>query len=395
MKRTELKVAHIVEAFTGGICTYFRNVLPALSKEGFEITLICSLERQAQDSFDTLASLQDQGIRIHILPMKRKVKILNDFLAFMRLRKILAVEDFDIIHTHCSKAGALGRLAAFFAGKKTIFYTPHCFAFLRCQNRFQKHLYRWVERMLGQITRQLIAVSKSEAQIAIQNHIVSPEKCTTIYNGLIRNWSENYLSVENIKLKHGIPQKARVVVTLCRLTEYKGIRRFLEMAQLSQNKDTTFILAGEGDLRESVERFILKNNLSHKLRFLGFQAHPEELYEIADIVVLCSDAEGLPYTLLEAMFAKRPVVATAVPGNTELISHLETGILAPATSIGLSRAVDYLLSDRSLQTNLANNAYEYCCRQHLLEDQVRQLAKLYRRHAADLQTIPVIEGNPI
>jgi glycosyltransferase involved in cell wall biosynthesis len=382
MHRGPSKVVHIVEGFVGGTRTYFCNVLPALVKNGFDVTLVCSLNRSCPDSASRISELQTSGVKVNIIPMYREISPLRDIRSFITILRLLLRVKPDIVHTHCSKAGALGRVAAFLTRRRVIVHSPHCFAFLRCRGRSKKLVYLFLERMLGKLTTRLAAVSPSEANAAVGSHIVRPDRVVLISNGLSNGQplGPNDYSAKGLCDKGllGIDKDSSVVTTACRLVDYKGVFRFLDAAKASRAANTVFLLAGDGELKQAAQKFICENGLTGKVRLLGYVSNMDRLYAVSDLVVLCSDAEAQPYLLLEAMRAKCPVVATAAPGNTDLISHGRTGLLVEPSPAAIATAIDGLLADIEKRVEYAASAYAYFREHHSLEKQVAQLSRAYR-----------------
>lgn len=184
MKRKSLKIVHIVEACAGGVNTYLRGVLPGLAAEGFEVILVCSLERDCPTTARTMTVLKEHGVQVHVIEMARQINVARDLRSLVEFVRLLYQLQCDIVHTHCSKAGALGRIAAVLAGVRTILHTPHCFAHLRTSGRLKRLAFVWLERLLGCITTRLVAVSESEVHAAITSRIMPLRKCTVVNNGL-------------------------------------------------------------------------------------------------------------------------------------------------------------------------------------------------------------------
>jgi len=384
MNVRRIRVVHIVEGFLGGTSTYVCSVLPQLVKRGFDVTLVCSLERSRSDWRERLLELRESGVKVHVTAMKHGIDLLRDLRSLAALFRFLGRNRFDVAHTHCSKAGALGRVAAVMAGYEAILHSPHCFAFQRGKSRLKNWLSVSVERLLGRVTTRLIAVSQSEAQVALRHGIVPPGRCTWINNGLSANGRLSTClggSAEAISLRQQfrLDANAAVVTTACRLVDYKGIFRFLEAAEICRTPGAAFLVAGEGELQGAVEEFVWRRKLSERVRLLGHVADMNRLYGICDIVVLCSDAEAQPFVLLEAMRAGCVVVATSVVGNRELIWHGRTGLLTDSTAAGVAAAIDALLADGEKRDLYARNAREYFRAHHTLEQQVAKLARTYER----------------
>lgn len=377
-----IKVVHILEGFLGGTSTYMTTVLPELVGRGFDVTLVCSVNRCCPDASEKISGLRASGVKVHIVPMYRKISPFKDVYSFARVLRLLSKDRYDIVHTHCSKAGALGRIAAFLAGKKVRLHTPHCFAFTRCSGRFKRSFYLMLEKLLGRFTTGLITVSSSEAEAAICSRIVPGHKCTRISNALSngqpRSKTVSSRKKSEAKVALGLGGDTRVVTTACRLVEYKGIFRYLEAAKLSQTPNTVFVVAGDGELEAPAKRYISENGLDGKVKLLGHISNMEQIYAVSDVVVLCSDAEAQPYLLLEAMRAECPIAATSVIGNKELISHNKTGLLTAPTAEGVAVAVDRLLSDTDKSNQYAQNAYAYFYDHHRLDKQISELTDMYK-----------------
>ncbi|MFC1676512.1 glycosyltransferase [Planctomycetota bacterium] len=382
MQSKPIQVVHIIEGFLGGTSTYFCAVLPQLVQRGFEVTLICSLNRCEPNAPALISKLRDSGVTVHIIPMQREINPLKDIYLLIIILRLLLKNKYDIVHTHCSKAGAIGRIAAVLAGKKIRMHTPHCFAFLRCRNQFGRWIYLTLEQLLGKLTTKFVVVSCSEMDTTIRYHITAGHKCIVVNNSLSRN-SVSTKTSDIIKASFGIAKNTRVVSTACRLVDYKGLFRFIEAAKFSRAHDTVFLIAGDGKLKDSIERFICKEKLNSKVRFLGYIPDMESIYAISDIIALCSDAEAQPYLLLEAMRAKCPIVATLVTGNKDLISPNETGVLTDLKSESIAESIDQLLANRKKRREYSQKAYNYFLKHHLLEDQVSKLTKIYKNCIVD------------
>ncbi|MHC4478576.1 MAG: glycosyltransferase [Planctomycetota bacterium] len=377
MRHRATRLVHILEGFLGGTSTYLCNVLPQLVHKGFDVILICSLNRDCPDAVSRLSRLRQSGVRVHIIPMYRQISLLKDIRSFLAILSLLVKYKPDIVHTHCSKAGALGRIAVLLTGRRVMVHSPHCFAFLRCNTWYKKLLFRLAEKLLGKLTTKLVAVSASEAEVAIRSRIVPAERCVWIRNGLPNRWSFPEDNDVPSRVWLGIGKETRVVVTACRLVEYKGIFRFIRAAEISRARNVLFLLVGDGELRATAQKYILEHGLSDKVRLVGYVSNMDRIYAVSDVIVLCSDAEAQPYLLLEAMRAKRPIVATSVIGNNELISRGQRGLLAKPTPSGVAGAVDTLLADSEKRNEYARHAYAYFCRHHLLKNQISELVETY------------------
>ena len=378
----KFRVAHVTEAFIGGIGKYLEIVLPKQIDHGVQVTLFCSPNRGNPRFVQAVSSLQRVGVDVREINMCRAIRVLDDCRALWGLFRTIRRGRFDLIHTHGSKGGALGRLSALIAGCPVV-HTPHCFAFARVERPIERLLYLSLERMLGKMTTHLICVSRSETRIATRFGIVPSERCSHVNNGLppLESGKHRDNSAARIEAREhfGVPQDAKVVLTACRLVKYKGILRVLEAAKICRTPDALFVIAGDGEMRSVIEDFIEESGLSSRVKLVGYVDEIEKLYAMADMYVLCSEAEGQPYSLLEAMQARCPIVATAVPGIRDVVTHGKTGFLTRKDPAALAHSIDLLLGDPLRRREYARNAYRYCIEHHYLDNQVSQLVELYRR----------------
>lgn len=376
-----IKVAHISEGLIGGICTHLCAILPSLVRNGFDVTLIVSLGRSDPDAGARIEELRRQGVKVHVISMLRGIHPLQDARALYMLSRLLSGNQFDIVHTHGSKAGALGRVAAALATSPIRLHSPHCFAFLRNGSRSARYVYLGFERMLGRLTTQLITVAASEADIAARYRIVPRRQCAVVKNALPNGHIPAAGRTARLSDDPGLTAYGRsryVVTTVCRLVDYKGVFRFLQAARLSRTPDARFLIAGDGELRAAAQAFITDHHLEQKVGLLGYVRDMESLYACSDLVVLCSEAEAMPYCLLEAMRARCAIVTTAVIGNQELVVHNKTGVLVGPEPPEIARAIDDLLADEPKRRDMADNAYAYFRKYHALEEQIASLSAIYR-----------------
>ena len=376
----QIKIAHVVEGFVGGMSTYLGSVLVSHKKAGFDVTLIYSPNRCDTGLSAKIKQLKEHGINVRTVPMTRAINPLVDLYCLVILTRIFTKERLDIVHTHCSKAGAVGRVAAKLAGIRQIYHSSHCFAFLRCGNFLTKKIYLFVERLLARFTSKFIAVSDSDAESAKQWKIFDEDKCIIVNNGLSTDKNPckqvQAETISQIRESFNLPAECFVAATACRLVEYKGLFTFIETARLSKS-NAVFVVAGDGPLKEKLEKYITKNNLSQKVRLLGHVCDMDRLYRICDLVVLCSTMEAQPFTLLEAMRAQCAIIASDVPGNRELLTK-NRGLLVEPQPAKFVAAIDWLLTDSQKRSELAQNALSYFHSRHRLEDQVQKLIDIYR-----------------
>ena len=378
-----ISVVHITEAFCGGVATYLRTILPMLVSPDCRVSLICSLERAEPDAGATIDRLEMAGLSVSVVPMQREVAPRSDATSFRQLASLLSQGRFDVVHTHSTKAGALGRLAARLVGVPLIVHTPHCFAFLRSNRALPRAAALLAEMALARATDVLVGVSTSETGVARRYHLSKADRYYVLSNPLhdcpISDGQEGTTG-SDLRLSLGLPSEHRLVLMAARLVPYKGIDRFVEACRLSRCPNVSFAIAGDGPLRTDTSSLLRRLDLEGRLHVLGHVTDMQSLYRAADVVVSCSDMEGEPYAILEAMRTGRAIVATAVPGNSHLLQHGTTALLTTTEPPKIAAAIDRLLGDEGLRVKLGRAArYAFVARPGP-EAQANRLMEIYTHH---------------
>lgn len=238
------------------------------------------------------------------------------------------------------------------------------------------------QRLITACVDRYVAVSKGIAGRLRERFHVPDQKIHVIYNAVP---SDAPGSVEDAGPAAGLagpggelagPNGCAVVLTLARLEEQKGLGYLLDAAARVPN--VRFVIAGEGRERPSLERQAARLGLEDRVVFLGFRADPAALLRTCDLFVLPSLFEGLPLSILEAMAARKPVIASRIAGNDEAVVHGETGLLVPPADPGaLADAIRRLLVDRGLAQRLAAAGQERVRREFSTESMVNRVSALY------------------
>src|SRR5436190_21222820 len=328
-----------------------------------------TLERLPRDRYDVGLVTGPEGLlvewanRIPALKREwnpwlvREVRPLKDALAFFSLWRFFRDERPQIVHTHSAKAGIIGRWAAKLAGVPLIFHTAHGFGFNDFQRPMVRNFYVSLERLTAKITTKLFVVSYANADKA--------EKCGMLRRG---DWvlARDSIAVQEFlhpgprrqKLREwGIPEDKVVVGMVACFKPQKSPEDFIEVAArvLAKNDRVHFVMAGDGELRASIEERIRKHGIDRHITLLGWQNDRDmpEVYRNLDIVVLTSLWEGLPCVFSEAMACDLPIVATNVDGAREAIVDGDNGYLHEAHDVeGMARSVLKLAADPELRRRM-------------------------------------------
>ena len=270
------------------------------------------------------ADFLSNNIDIHtIAELDRPVHPINDAIAFFKIRNVLIGEtrkyEDIIVHTHTSKAGLIGRLAAYSAGIKHIVHTAHGWSFYMEQGMVMRNLYALSERLIAPFTSVIVAVSYSVMKLGLRMKVGRKSQYRVIYNGLITERS--VLSRDSIITKMKLPQCRHYIVQVSCLKEQKDPMSFVHIAEHMQDRDDFhFILAGDGYLGKTLKEYIKHNNIDN-ISMLGWYSNTEELYSIASIITLTSRFEGMPLVILEAMNFKLPIILSDIDVHRELLNE--------------------------------------------------------------------------
>jgi glycosyltransferase involved in cell wall biosynthesis len=293
-----------------------------------------------------LAEAEKAGFKVvRLKHMRPELNLREDPSAFRELLAELRKERFDIVHTHSAKAGVLGRLAAHRAGVPAIVHTFHGFPFHDFQLAPKRAAYIAIEKQLGRITDQFLAVGGAVAAQAISLRIAPTERVRTIASAIELNIlpasPANRAAARQLM---GVPESAQVVGTVGRLAPQKAPQDMVTAMESMGRSNVMFVWVGDGPLRQEVARLIERRKLSKNFLLLGERTDVAALLPGFDIFALASHYEGLPCSVVEAMTCGVPVVATAVNAVPEVVIPGRTGLLVPPGAPALlGRAMAYLL----------------------------------------------------
>lgn len=347
----KIKVLHISQA-TGGVQRHVIDVVSRIDKSRFEVAGLCPpqdlIKGVFSDKESFLEAFRRAGIRAYPLVMRREISPISDLAAFCRIYSFLKKEKFDVVHTHSSKAGFLGRIAARMAGVPAIVHTPNNFAFDRPRRMAPQIIfYVLLEKFAGLFCDMVFAVCGDEKELAAGLGVLPKKKITLISNFI--DTSRLNFGVDRAKkrIELGIRENERVIVSVGRLAAQKSPGDFVLAAEevLKKNKETRFLFLGDGPLFKETDRLIKKKNLTGAVIILGWRNDSAEIIAASDIFVLSSLWEVLPnHSLLDAMALSKPAVITATSGARDVVTDGFNGYVVPiADSLAMAEAILKLL----------------------------------------------------
>lgn len=329
------------------------------SKFGGDSVLVVELARAARDrgfAVDILATdphfqdlIRQNGIGLVDLDViRREIRPAWDLSGLVRLSGFLSRTPYTIVHTHTSKPGVVGRLAAHHNRVPAIVHTVHLFGFHEGSPRIPSAVYAGIERRAAHWCDRIITVSEYHRDWALRVGIGTPEKVVAIPNGVPDHRAAADVDPRLVRASLGLGDDDFVIVSTGRLAEQKGLEYLIRAmpAVLSAVPDAVVLLAGEGPLIVPLSRLVDELGLASRVRLLGFRADVADLLTAADLVALPSLWEGLSISLLEAMAAGRPVVTTTIGSNREVTRDgAVADLVPPKDAAALATAVISLAGD--------------------------------------------------
>ena len=349
-----------------------------------------------KDRFDVIFASGSQGfskamadkwnMNIVIIPdLIREINPVKDLSALVRLYFFIKRHKFDIVHTHTSKAGVLGSVAAKLAGVPIIFTTPHGDIFHPIFGKPKTiFLLSKIENFAAQFMDKIITCSNYERKEFLKHKIGAADKYIVMNWGAMRQ--KDFLKNHDVLSKRkefNIPEDVMLIGNIARLVSQKGHLFCLEGFRIVVNKfpKTKLLIVGDGVLRPAIESKINELNLKDNVIMAGCRYDIPEILASLDISLHTSIWEGAPIAIIEAMLARKAIIATDVGGIPELIENGITGILVPPNDrMALAEAIIKLINDRPRREEMGKKACQYAKEKFTLELMVENTTKLYNSY---------------
>jgi glycosyltransferase involved in cell wall biosynthesis len=370
-----MKILHVLQGTVGGTIEFVNLLMQQLRSKGHINVVTCPRYSALREK--CIAN----GFEWIELDMCREISFIKDIRAVITLMKIIKEQKCDILHAHSSKAGAVGRIAAWLKGIPSV-YTAHGWSFnMRVSNK-KKLFYATVERFLSYITGIITCISQQELESAIAVGI-SPKKLIRIDNGLEHERYNVQEDVNNLKERLSVPKEKVIIGMVARITEQKAPFFFLEIAHEMKKRvrESFFVLVGDGEMRAQVEEKINAcGDLRDYVLITGWVENPELYIKCFDIGILTSKWEGFGLALVEYMASKIPVVATNVDGIPCVITDEYSGLLSESGNVGqFADKICRLLEDKTLGETLVSNAYNEVREKFSIERTAMQYEEVYKK----------------
>lgn len=322
----------------GGLPRVVVTLCRSIDRSRFDVSVLCMRERGA-----LAAELAEIGVPVHCLDRDPKRA---DYLAFAKVLRHLRRHPVDIVHTHNSEPFIDGGMGAKLAGVRGFVHTDHARAF---PDRRRTML---LEHLASRLADRVIGVSEHTTENLARYEHIARHKLVTIPNGIDGAMFDRRIDVTAKRRELGIPARGPLVGIGARLTEQKGVTFLLRAIAALRDRvpDLSALIAGYGPLEADHRREAAELGIAERVHFLGARLDMPAILQVLDAFVLPSVWEGLPMVLLEAMAARRAIVATDVGGVSAAVSHNVNGLLVPPRDpAALANAIEQLVRDAPMR----------------------------------------------
>ncbi|HSK74156.1 MAG TPA: glycosyltransferase family 4 protein [Pyrinomonadaceae bacterium] len=353
--------------------------LDAMSK--YDVTLMSGIDRGREG--ELLSQAREKSHVVIVPEMGRSINPFSDLVAFWKIYRHIRQGRYHIVHTHSSKAGVLGRIAAWLAGTPIIVHTLHSLVFHDYQPWVINRAWWLMKKVCAPITDYFISVSEIIVQKAIKAGVDKPEKFRTIYSGMELDWFlQANFDGKKVRGEFGIPEDALVVGKIARLFPLKGHDQLMDAAPeiVKRHPNVRFFLIGDGILYEHLQERARGYGILENFVFAGLidRERIPEMISAMDIVVHTSLREGLARVLPQSLAMGKPCVSFDIDGAPEVVIDDYTGYLVKAhDSEGLAEAVSKLLNDEELRRKMAENGRKHVDPMFRAEKMVEDIAEVY------------------
>lgn len=382
-----IRVMRIISRMNvGGPSIHVVLLNAGLDPERYDTLLVSGSEGVTEGSLRDLAT--DRELRLAAIPeLGREIAFRSDLTTLVKLYRLMRRERPHVVHTHMAKAGFVGRVAARLAGVPVILHTFHGHVFHGYFSPRKTRLFLGMERLGARLSTRLITISPRLREEIAGFGVANAEKIEVIPLGFeLDAFANQPRRTGDFRRSLDIPESAKLVGAVGRLVPIKNLPLLLEAVALARREepDLHVVLVGDGELRADLETRAKSLGIAGQTRFAGWRRDLPSVYADLDAVVISSDNEGTPASLIEAMATGCPVAATRVGGVPDLIADGETGRLTPSGNPeALAAALLALFREREQTTGMAEKARQRVLDRHQATRLVDDVDRLYQRLLAE------------
>ena len=376
-----IRICHVqLLSILSGVQRAMLEILRHLDRRRYEPHVVCQQPGPLSDELRRL------DIPCHFVPsLVRPIRPRHDLTAVRELTRLFREQQFRLVHTHSSKPGIVGRLAARRAQVPCVVHHVHAFAWHAFTPAPQRFAYAQIERWAGRYCDRVIFVNHEERLQAIRDGLLPEEKCLTIHNGVDLapySLTTHFASRQAFRQQHGLAEDELAILFCGRIDVPKqplilpqivaGLER-----RLPPHVKWRLLIAGSGPMQDQLDQAIAAANVAHRITQLGWQTEPHHAYHGSDLALQPSLWEGLPLSVVEAHAAGLPVVGSDVKGIREVITHATGYLCEPRQPAAYVAALAKLMLDVD-ERRAKSAAAHRRAHEHFDGDQnMRQVARCY------------------
>ena len=369
----------------GGPALHVAYLTKGLAERGYRTTLAAGSLARGESSMSFIA--EELGVGVYPIPqLHREISPLHDTQSVLRIVRLIRRLRPHILHTHTAKAGAIGRFAALAAGDARppiIVHTFHGHVLRGYFDPLRTAAFREIERQLASRSTRLVAVSPEVRDDLVEIGVAPPEKFSVIRLGIALDSRITGTgdSREELRSLFGIPPDRFVLGWIGRMTQIKRVEDvLLAFRELrARGIDATLCLVGDGPDRESIERRAHELGIARHILSVGYQRDVSPYYAFLDALLLPSANEGTPVVAIEALAARKPVVATRVGGVPDVVVDGTDGFLVAVGDVtGMVDALERLARDPELRARMGEAGCARVVPRYRVERLVDDVDALYR-----------------
>ncbi len=377
---------HIIHVITrldlGGSAENTLLTAIGMAARGCKTDIICGNSDNPPSANETKAI--EAGVTIfRIRQLVRSPSLINDGVALALIYRRIRKGKYNLVHTHTSKAGILGRIAARLARVPCIVHTPHGHIFYGYYSRLLTRFFVYLERFASRFTDAQITLTKREKQDYIFRNIGTPGKLYPVYSGIeLAPFLHPARSPLEMRASLGLSKTCFVAGTVARLVSVKNHALIVAAAARLKNtcSNIRYVFVGDGELRDSLIARASEAGVRDRFVFAGWRSDIPDLLGAFDIFIMCSKNEGMGRAFVEAQAAGVPVIGTRVGGVEEVIDEGRTGYLVdPDDADGLAEKIELLYSRRDHRKALSEACKAWVNPKFSAAVMVDEIDKVYRR----------------
>ena len=386
-----MKVLRVIARLNvGGPALHVAYLTAGLADHGYDTTLVAGTVGRGEESMAFIADAK--GVRIEVIDeLARSISPLRDARAVWKLAQLIRRERPTILHTHTAKAGAVGRVAALLAGRARppiVVHTFHGHVLRGYFNRVATFGFRTLERLLAYATTRLIAVSPEVRDDLVRLHVAPASKFAVIRLGIELDQRVGGDAAGRTETRRvlGLPGDPFVVGWVGRMTAVKRTDLVVEVLRelVGRGVDARLLLVGDGPDRDHLERYAHELGVIKRCLFLGYQEEVGRFYDAIDALLLPSVNEGTPVSVIEALAAERPAVATRVGGTPDVIRDGVDGFLVDSADPGeLAERLAELARDPGRRAEMGAAGRSRVLERYAVDRLVDDVDALYRELLVD------------